>query len=178
VRDATLRCVPRPDLSRVVIRSLELPDLKVAATIIALCGDGDVEHQLGLLERRLARRTEDDALLVAELDEAVVGVGRVAYFEAADGAPENAAPSGYYLLGVNVDPAHRRRGIGHALTESRLKWIRSRAKVAWFFTDASNEASIRLHEAFGFRRNSSDFWFPTASFGAAGGILFSLALSS
>ncbi len=150
--------------------------MSAAATIIAVCGDGDFEHQLGLLERRLARRTADDALLVAELDGVVVGVGRVAYFEPADGAPKNAAPSGFYLLGVNVDPAHRRRGIGRALTEARLKWIRSRAPVAWFFTDASNEASIRLHEAFGFRENSSDFWFPTAAFGAAGGLLFSLAL--
>ena len=168
--------MPRPDPTRVAIRSLELPDLNAAATIIALCGDGDVEHQLALLERRLTRRTDDDALLVAELEGIVVGVGRVAYFEPADGAPENAAPSGYYLLGVNVDPAHRRLGIGHALTEARLKWIRTRAPVAWFFTDATNEASIRLHEAFGFRQNSSDFWFPTATFGAAGGRLFSLAL--
>ncbi|MES1175870.1 MAG: GNAT family N-acetyltransferase [Myxococcales bacterium] len=159
-----------------MIRPLRVADLQAAAGIIAVCAEGDVAHQLALLERRLARGKPDDALIVAELCGELVGVGRVSYFEPAEEAPQNAAPSGYYLLGVNVAPQHRRRGVGRALTEARLDWIKKRAPVAWFFTAASNEASIRLHEGFGFRRNTSDFWFPTVDFGEAGGILFSLAL--
>jgi ribosomal protein S18 acetylase RimI-like enzyme len=159
-----------------LIRPLQVADLQAAASIIATCADGDVARQLGLLERRLAHGKSDDALFVAELGGLLAGVGRVSYFEPAEDAPNNAAPSGYYLLGVNVDPPHRRRGIGKALTKARLGWIEKRASVAWFFTGTANEASIRLHEAFGFRRNTSDFWFPTVDFGESGGILFSLAL--
>jgi ribosomal protein S18 acetylase RimI-like enzyme len=165
--------LPEPEI---VIRPLHVADLQAAANIIAICADGDVAHQLGLLERRLARGKPDDALIAAELGGRIAGVARVSYFEPAEDAPANAAPSGYYLLGVNVDPRHRRRGVGKALTAARLGWIEKRAPVAWFFTGASNEASIRLHETFGFRRNTSDFWFPTVDFGASGGILFSLAL--
>ena len=174
-RDGTLRRVarPAPDL---VIRPLEAADVPAAAAIIAGCADGDAAHHAGLLERRLARRKADDVQLIAELSGQIAGVGRATYFEPAEDAPENAAPSGFYLLGVNVDPEQRRRGIGRALTQARLTWIARRAPVAWFFTDADNEASIRLHEAFGFRRNTGDFWFPTASFGPHGGLLFSLAL--
>jgi ribosomal protein S18 acetylase RimI-like enzyme len=164
---------PEPEL---VIRSLEPADLRAAASIIADCADGDADHQRGLLARRLARNAPDDALLVAQLGEPVVAVGRVTYFEPAEDSPQNAAPSGFYLLGVNVHPTYRRRGIGRALTQARLRWIEKRAPVAWFFTDATNEPSIRLHEALGFRRNTSDFWFPTAKFSEHGGLLFSLAL--
>ena len=158
------------------IRPLVATDAREAAAIVALCNDGDAAHQLQLIERLLARHKSDDALLVAELDGKIVGVGRVSYFEPPQDAPENAAPGGYYLLGVNVDPKHRRRGIGKALTEARLRFIARHAPVAWFFTDAQNEASIRLHQALGFRRNTSDFWFPTAKFSPSGGLLFSLAL--
>ncbi len=164
---------PGPELT---IRPLEAADMHDAAAIIALCNDGDAAHQRQLLERLLARHQSDAALLVAELGEKIAGVGRVSYFEPPHDAPENAAPGGYYLLGVNVDPRYRRRGIGKALTEARLDFIARHAPVAWFFTDAENEASIRLHQALGFRRNTSDFWFPTAKFSSSGGLLFSLAL--
>ena len=161
---------------RPIIRPLQSADLEVAARIIALCSDGNLERQLALLQGRFARGAPDSALLVAEVDSRVVGVGRVAHFEPAADAPRNAAPSGWYLLGVNVDPEYRRRGIGTALTVARLKWITERAKVAWFFTSASNVASIRLHEALGFRCHTLDFWFPTATFGDDQGMLFSLHL--
>jgi len=160
----------------VVIRPLVPADLEPAAEIVAVCTDGNVAHQLELLERRLERQAPDSALLVAEVDARIVGVSRVAYFEPAADAPANAAPSGWYLLGVNVDPACRRRGVGRALTVARLSFIAERASTAWFFTDASNEASIALHEALGFRPQTTDFWFPTATFGVGGGVLFSLHL--
>lgn len=137
---------------------------------------GDVERQLTLLERRFTRGTSDSALLVAELEQKVVGVARVAYFEPGEDAPRNAAPPGWYLLGVNVAPAFRRRGIGTALTLERLEIVLRYASVAWFFTDASNRASIALHEALGFQPQSRDFWFPTVSFSNDQGILFSLCL--
>jgi len=151
-------------------------DLEAAARIVAACTDGNVQHQLELLERRLEGDAPGSALLVAELGSKVVGFGRVAYFEPAVDAPANAAPAGWYLLGVNVEPSYRRRGIGRALTVARLKIIEAQAPVAWFFTEATNQASIRLHTDLGFRENTSDFWFPTATFGRAGGILFSIRL--
>ena len=158
------------------IRALARGDLEAAAQIVAECTDGNVQHQLDLLERRLEGTTPDSALLVAETESRVVGVARAAYFEASAEAPTNAAPPGWYLLGVNVLPSYRRRGIGRALTVARLKLIQAHAPLAWYFTEATNEASIRLHAALGFRENTRDFWFPSATFGAGGGILFSARL--
>lgn len=52
----------------------------------------------------------DCLAVVAVLDGAVVGFGRTARFVPSADAKPDVAPAGYYLVGVVVAPALRRRG--------------------------------------------------------------------
>jgi ribosomal protein S18 acetylase RimI-like enzyme len=119
-------------------------------------------------------------LLVARADGQVAGYGRVLRIEgtaSADGAEP--PPAGWYLMGVIVDPAIRRRGIGLALTRERLRWIALRSREAFFFANSINRASIDLHNRVGFKEVRRDFEFPGATFNGGGiGILFRVDLSA
>jgi ribosomal protein S18 acetylase RimI-like enzyme len=90
------------------------------------------------------------ALFVAVLDDAVVAYGRAQFL--ADGvmAAVPAMPTGYFLMGVMVDPNARRMGIGKALCRERLAWAHRSDKDCWFFTNIDNSPSRALHEAVGF----------------------------
>ena len=80
----------------------------------------------------------------------VIAYGRV--MESAAGretAP--GTPAGYYLSGVLVAPAWRRRGIATALTRARLRWVFARADEAFYVAGADNIASLHLHTALGFQ---------------------------
>jgi ribosomal protein S18 acetylase RimI-like enzyme len=117
-------------------------------------------------------------LVVGDSSHHVVGYGRAHLFEPPVGSAADVAPTGYYLAGVVVDPAHRRNGVGAALTRARLDWISRRARVAWYFANARNTASIALHEPFGFEEVTRSFSFPDVAFAGGEGILFRLELSS
>ena len=116
-------------------------------------------------------------LVVAVDRRAIVGYGRARLFEPSADAPADTAPRGYYLTGLFVDPRHRRRGIGEVLTTARLDWIAERAADAWFFANARNVTSIRLHERLGFEEATRHFSFPGLTFDGGEGILFRLQLS-
>lgn len=60
-------------------------------------------------------------------------------------------PAGYYLSGVLVDPAWRRRGIATELTQARLRWAFARTDKVFYVTGANNIASLHLHAALGFQ---------------------------
>ena len=114
-------------------------------------------------------------LVVAERRDDVVGYGRARLFEPEPQAPVDTAPRGYYLTGVFVVPHERHAGIGTALTQARLDWIRTRAADAWFFANARNAASIALHERFGFEEVTRHFSVPGLTFEGGKGILFRLS---
>lgn len=86
-------------------------------------------------------------VVIAEVDGELVGIAKTHLHEQPDGH----FPAGHYLGGVMVAPAHRRRGIGSALTQARLEWIWSHTDRAYYFANEHNTASIQLHEAFGFQ---------------------------
>ncbi|MET4783073.1 GNAT family N-acetyltransferase [Glaciihabitans sp. UYNi722] len=68
----------------------------------------------------------DDSLrlvVVAEASFGLVGRATTQYSPNQDGA----APSGHYLMGVTVASQQRRLGVGHALINARIEWIRHRA---------------------------------------------------
>jgi len=158
------------------IRPATSADLGALAAIRAAREGEDVGASRQVFERALAR-DGDSLLLVAERDGVVVAYGRAGRFEPPADAPANHAPAGFYLTGVVVEPGSRRRGVGLALTEARLAWIRERADTAWYFANPRNRATIDLHTRLGFVEVTRDFWFPAVTFQGGTGVLFRLRLA-
>ena len=50
-----------------------------------------------------------------------------------------------YLMGVTVEPEHRRAGIARALIAARIAWIRQRDDTVSYFANATNTASLAAH---------------------------------
>jgi ribosomal protein S18 acetylase RimI-like enzyme len=123
-------------------------------------------------------KLEHQSVTVACLADRIVGYGRSGYFSPPSAAPANAAPEGWYLLGLLVDEAYRRRGVGHLLTECRLRELAACTSVAYYFANAQNQSTIRLHEQFGFVEHTRDFWYPRVGFHGGAGILFRLDLKA
>lgn len=111
-------------------------------------------------------------LSIGEKRGAIIAYGRARLFLPTSDAPRDAAPRGYYLTGLFVRPDHRRRGIGTALTQSRLAWIAEHEDEAWYFANAHNRGSIELHHRLGFREVTRTFSFPGVAFQGGQGILF------
>lgn len=152
------------------IRDALPSDIPAMAEIRATRGDRTAEQARGGFERLLARVAAGEALaLVAETEGAVAGFGCAARFAPPPGAPLHCAPAGWYLAGVVVAPAMRRRGIAAALTRARLDRL---ARPVYYFANSANRASIALHEPFGFEEVTRSFWHPDATFTGGVGILF------
>ncbi|MFM9432768.1 GNAT family N-acetyltransferase [Arthrobacter sp. MP_2.3] len=90
---------------------------------------------------------DDRVVLVAVAAGEVVGAAKTHFHPDPDGS----VPAGHYLGGVVVAPGFRRQGIGSALTRARKEWVWSRASTVYYFANEHNTASIRMHEALGFR---------------------------
>jgi ribosomal protein S18 acetylase RimI-like enzyme len=88
-------------------------------------------------------------MFVAKVNGQVIAYGRAAELAAGEAGP--GTPAGYYLSGVLVDPAWRRRGIATALTRARLRWVFARTDEAFYVAGADNTGSLRLHAALGFQ---------------------------
>jgi len=119
----------------------------------------------------------DVCLLVALHRGQVAGYGRVSRFEPGPDAPVNVAPAGYYLTGLLVAPGYRRLGLGERLTRARMAWAATRATEIWFFANAANQASLRLHQRLGFREVARDFVYPGVTFAGGVGVLGRAALT-
>jgi aminoglycoside 6'-N-acetyltransferase I len=111
-------------------------------------------------------------LLVAEVDGVIAAFGQAHHL---DEHAIDSAPPGWYLTGVTVLPAYRRAGLARRLTTARLDWISERADETWYFANAQNAASIRLHEALGFSEVSRAPAIHGVSFDGGEGVLFRLA---
>ena len=160
------------------IRAASGAELDVAARLAASERGGSEE---GWRERFAADRDDADACFLVAVQGggagAVVGYGRARYFEPRPDAPAHVAPAGYYLTGVLVAPAHRRLGVGEQLTRARMGWAAERAESMWYFTNAGNRASLRLHEAMGFKEVTRDFVFPGVIFAGGVGVLCRASLA-
>jgi len=128
------------------------------AEIAAQREGGSLQQWREALERGLA--AADRLSWVALVDGEVVGYASVGRLNPRVGDPDGVAPEGWYLTGVVVDPAHRRRGIGSRLTRARLAWLTGRTGQVWYFVSALNRASIDLHTGFGFRLVARGVEFP------------------
>jgi ribosomal protein S18 acetylase RimI-like enzyme len=157
---------PPPDLT---IREATTQDVAACVALAGLVSDGTSDDWSALFHRDIAR--SDRYLTVARTGDRPIAYGRTAWFEPDAAAPVNAAPAGYYLIGLVVDPRWRRRGVARAVTRTRLAWISQRAAEAWYFADRANTVSIRLHERAGFATVTDDFWFPTVTDGGGSHLL-------
>jgi ribosomal protein S18 acetylase RimI-like enzyme len=136
-----------------------------AALLAAYDGRPDDEHR-ERLRRRL--RAGTGAVLVAEVEGAFAGAGRVVWLEPEGDRPP---PPGYYLVGLIVDPGQRRAGVGEALTRARVDWTLARADAVWYFANAANRASLDLHARMGFEEVTRDFEVPGVTFDGGAGVL-------
>jgi len=132
-------------------------DVEACVRLVAAIGAGEEDAWWRTLTRTV-RDGRRRALFVAEAHGQVVGYGRVVFAEA-DPEVQAAAPSGGYLLGLVVDQAWRRRGIGEALTRARMAWVSERSDRLYYFTHHENRASQALHERLGFARLPGT-WIP------------------
>ncbi|GAA1984082.1 GNAT family N-acetyltransferase [Kitasatospora viridis] len=119
---------------------------------------------------RVARRVSAGAgelVVVARVDGDTAGYGTASLLP----EHEDGAPAGWYLSGVTVAHAWRRKGIGRALTEWRMAWLRERDAEVWCFVSARNPASIDLHRALGFTEERRGPSFQGVTFGGGEGVL-------
>ena len=117
----------------------------------------------------------DDPLrcfVVATVSEEIIGWATTHQFLEDDGP----APAGQYLMGITVAPAHRRTGVGSALTAARLHWAEQHTSDAYYFTNAGNTASIALHESWNFREIARGAEFRGVGFTNGVGVLFAAEL--
>ncbi len=144
-----LKTLPRP---------LRSQNLFAAARMAASTSGRSAEDLLKVYERDLAL-AERVAQVGAFVNDELVGFGRVVcvQFEASQ---VNHAPSGWYLLGVNVFPTHRRQGVATLLTNWRINWLTDRANQLFYVAIPTNVASIRMHEKLGFVQTRENVFMP------------------
>jgi ribosomal protein S18 acetylase RimI-like enzyme len=159
-------------LEGVRIREATVEDAgAIAALAVERDGLDPVETLAGVT-RELAWIADEGAgrkvVFVAEHEGGVIGYGRAAWreYSVVDGA--RGVPDGWYLTGVIVAPAWRRRGVGRALVEARLTFIAERSDRAYYFASARNVVSIAMHEALGFRELARDVVAPGTTFTGEG----------
>ena len=161
--------VTQSEVCKVDIRLATDADVNQTAHLVMARAGRDLQHWVDRLRGEIA--AEDSALWVAARTDQIVGYGRVGMFHRPAEASERTAPPGYYLGGLFVVDHLRRRGLGRKITRVRLEWIAARADTAWFFANARNEVSMRLHRELGFHEVTRDFEYPGVQFDGGVGVL-------
>lgn len=121
----------------VVIRAAKAVDAAEIGQISADREGRDLFDAVADVRRALndPKMGHDRLLLVAEFRDCVVGFGKVQSLGAKGTTNECALPCGWYLTGIVVDPAFRRRGVGARLTAARLQWIAERSSTAYYLRE-------------------------------------------
>ncbi len=157
-----------PNPGPVAIRSALPGDLAASGALLARHIGGDSEGYATLLRRQVDAGT---LIFVAVQNTVVVGFSKLTWrTPEADGGRN--APDGWYLSGILVDSAHRRRGVGWQLTRARCDWVWRTASEAFFVMHPDNRASRLLHARVGFTEFTRDFQVPGVTFSDGPGVLF------
>ena len=149
--------------ARVVVREAETSDASAIVRVDATRGQQRPGHSA-----RVLTQINDPAThrVVAVLEGSVVGSCMTMTWSGhAD------APDGYYVAGVTVEPAFRRRGIGDRLVAALLTWTWRRTDRAWSVINAQNGPSLALHARRGFAQVAAGSTFAGISFTGGSGVL-------
>lgn len=162
-----------PPIGPEAIRRAGPADAPGIAALVAMRHGTPFERALDGIRREFAGLAAGNpwVVFVADVDGGVVGFGR-----ARESVAQPDLPAGWYLMGVIVHSAYRRRGIGAALTRSRLAWIRERSREAYYFVNKQNRASIDLHTELGFEPIGDDFEHDGAHLRRGEGRLYHVSL--
>lgn len=129
----------------------DLPDLLAIYNYEVLHGTATFDlHPKTLEERKewfYAHNVGNHPLLVAELDGHAVGYASLSPYR------DKEAYAATVELSVYVDSQYRRRGVARRLMEEILAWARVCEGIHTVVSviTGGNEASIRLHQEFGFK---------------------------
>ncbi|MEZ0369416.1 MAG: N-acetyltransferase family protein [Candidatus Sericytochromatia bacterium] len=161
---------------QMLVRPAVEADLAGISLIHAQRYELDLE-QAGEWAEKGWQRRGDNPWFVAVLGAQVVGYAHLLRFIPPPDAPPECVPAGWYLMGLTVAAPWRRHGIGFALSQARLEWLRDRCENAWYFANSLNRTSIALHAQLGFTEARSGIWFPGVEFSGGGiGLLFRVEL--
>ncbi len=164
---------PTPPLEGVTIRTAVAGDRAAIAAIKHEREGGDLDLLHERLNDELAppQRVGENVVFVAEGGGRVVAFARARYLTPPPDAPENVIPRGWYLMGTIVAPTFRRSGVGRALTQTRMDWLRERCVQVHTFVNVQNRASLDLLGQFGFQEVTRDFTAPGVTFQGGEGVL-------
>lgn len=155
-------------LEEVAVRRAEDADLPACAALMA---EREGEDAATWVDRLRYWTAHGQVLFVAAWAGRVVACARLSWLTpAADGGRN--APDGWYLNGIVVTGAFRRRGLGRALTLARCRWVWEGGGCVHFVVNSGNRASMDLHREIGFREVTRDFALPGVTFTGGEGVLF------
>ena len=155
-------CSQRRDPLHARIREATANDAEAIAQIEAEREGDHARDRVSKVREHIERASYP--VWVAEVDGVVAGFARIAWVDGASQAargPARGVVTGYYLMGIIIAAAFRRRGLGRALTRVRLGWIVEQgATAAYYLATPQNVASIALHREFGFEELTRDIVYP------------------
>lgn len=148
---AETRNVPRQPVSAQVRKADAQDACRAARLAVSVVTDAGSQEDW---EQRLMRDVSgaDRTLFIATCDSELLGYTRLGLVES-----DSPAPDGFYLLGLVVAGAHRRRGVAEALVGAAIQEAQRWTPVLWSFFDVENEASAALHTRMGFVEHARGF---------------------
>ncbi|HIK81563.1 MAG TPA: GNAT family N-acetyltransferase [Planctomycetes bacterium] len=151
-------------------------DLAAVADLIAQRERNDPERHLEYLNEQLVEGSNSCQIFIARLEAELVAYARISRHQYPD------LPVGWYLTGLVIAADQQRRGIGRAVTEHRIHWLRSRSDFdqldhLYYFASSRNDASRDLHARLGFTEIKRNISVPGCTFEDGIGILYSLPLN-
>ncbi|MFC5380142.1 GNAT family N-acetyltransferase [Aquipuribacter nitratireducens] len=120
--------------------------------VAALAALAREHHGTGGWEERLreALMAGELVLVAEEPPGTIVGYARAGVrAPSPDDLPDDPSPSGWYVTGLVVAVAHRRRGVARRLVADVLA-MRPAGEPVWSVVNARDEMSLALHAALGF----------------------------
>lgn len=165
----------RPDVRGTKDRSVSVrvarPEDAAAIAAVDATRQPRPEHHLDSVVARLART--DALTVVAEADGEVVGTSAVMVWAAHADSPE-----GWYVSGITVVPAWRRRLVADRMLALELKHLDRERHQAWSVVNLTNRASLALHERHGFTEVARAASFAGITFTGGMGVLLSRPAAS